>query len=129
MDRPSPDELNALRRTLTVPQIAELFRVPPITVAGWLAELKPPAKPQTKPWREGIGESLDRAVECVMSFLAKDFHEPKDLRAQADLAVKAIPVLTEIAKSVPTAPAIDRDALLEKARKLTASAVKLRVVA
>lgn len=135
--RPSPAELRVLSAAMPIDQLAAMLGATPATVRTWIAEIevhdaatKKPQPVEAGAWRARLDEALDRAMNTLIGALMDDtLVDPKDKIAQAKLALSAIPALLEAKAAAPSsaAPAIDRDGLLAKARRVSQGADRARL--
>lgn len=136
--RPSDAELRVLAASMSIADLARMLAVGYDTVRVWLREAaigigdegrEPPPKGDGL-WRNRLDEALGKAMDTIIEALTMQVSEPKDKIAQAALALKAFPALTE-ARMHPSssAPAIvDRAGLLAKAKEASKGASRLRLV-
>src|SRR5687768_13849570 len=136
MHRPNPTELRVLHASVGKGGLAAMFGVNPATIDTWLAEAeldkpKRVVRQDVGAWRLKLDEALDNAMAVLVDALTVETHDPKDKIAQANFALKAVPILLEAKATTPgtAAAPIDRSALLAKARQVSQSADrKLRLV-
>ena len=139
--RPTDDDLAALRLSLTLRQIADVYGVGPRTVDQWVAEMKlrrgattgrrveARAKARTQAEIAALAdEMLQRAIDTVRD--DGQFVTPREKIAQAKLAIEVHNVLIERVAAAPKdKPTLGRPELLERVKEATKSASRrLRVV-